>query len=129
MRKVREILRLRFERGLSHRQISASTGVSKGALSDYLRRASVAGLTWEVARALDDGEVEARLFRYPGRNEPPRRVPIDLPWVHRELRRPGGLPTSAVAYLVEVETRGRRSPSATLLPGRLHGPRQTNSSP
>jgi transposase len=89
MRKVREILRLRFERGLSQRQISASTGVSKGALSEYLRRASAAGLTWEVARALDDGEVEARLFRYPGRNEPPRRVPIDLPWVHRELRRTG----------------------------------------
>lgn len=89
MRKVREILRLRFERGLSQRQISASTGVSKGALSDYLRRAAAAGLTWEEARALDDGEVETRLFRYPGRNEPPRRVPIDLPWVHRELRRVG----------------------------------------
>jgi transposase len=89
MRKVREILRLRFERGLSQRQISASTGVSKGALGDYLRRAAAAGLTWEVARSLDDGEVEARLFRYPGRNEPPRRVPIDLPWVHRELRRIG----------------------------------------
>jgi len=27
--------------------------------------------------------------RYPGRNEPTRRVTIDLPWVHRELRRPG----------------------------------------
>jgi hypothetical protein len=35
MRKVRAILRLRFERGLRQRQISASTGVSKGALSDY----------------------------------------------------------------------------------------------
>ncbi|HEX5246084.1 MAG TPA: IS21 family transposase [Gaiellaceae bacterium] len=89
MRKVREILRLRFERGLSQRQISASTGVSKGALGDYLRRAARAGLTWEVARELDDGEIEARLFRYPGRNEPPRRVAIDLPWVHRELRRMG----------------------------------------
>ena len=45
MRKVREILRLRFERGLSHRQISASTGVSKGALSEYLRRAADA---WRI---------------------------------------------------------------------------------
>ena len=89
MRKVREILRLRFERGLSQRQISASTGVSKGAIGEYMRRAAAAGVTWEVARALDDSEVEARLFRYPGRNEPPRRVPIDLPWVHRELRRTG----------------------------------------
>jgi transposase len=89
MRKVREILRLRFERGLSQRQISASTGVSKGAIGEYMRRAAAAGVTWEIARALDDSEVEARLFRYPGRNEPPRRVPIDLPWVHRELRRTG----------------------------------------
>ncbi len=89
MRKVREILRLRFERGLSQRQISASTGVSKGAIGEYMRRAAAAGVTWDVARALDDSEVETRLFRYPGRNEPPRRVPIDLPWVHRELRRTG----------------------------------------
>ena len=47
------------------------------------------GVTWDVARGLDDGEVEARLFRYPGRNEPTRRVAIDLPWVHRELHRTG----------------------------------------
>src|SRR6185369_9490245 len=89
MRKIREILRLRFERGLSQRQISASTGVSKGALSAYLTRAARAGMTWELARDLDDSEVEARLFQLTGRNEPPRRVPIDLPWVHRELRRTG----------------------------------------
>src|SRR6185369_8078886 len=89
MRKIREILRLRFERGLSQRQISASTGVSKGALSAYLTRAARAGMTWELARDLDDSEVEARLFKLTGRNEPPRRVPIDLPWVHRELRRTG----------------------------------------
>lgn len=89
MRKVREILRLRHEQGLTQRQISASTGVSKGAVGEYLRRAQEAGLTWEEARPLDDGEVEARLFRHPGRNEPSRRVPIDFSWIHRELRRTG----------------------------------------
>src|SRR5579863_2072932 len=114
MRKVREILRLRFERGLSQRQISASTGVSKGAVNDYMKRAAAAGVTRDIARTLDDGEVEARLFRLIGRNEPPRRVPIDLPWVHRELRRTGmtlqqlwieyrdgaviGLPSSGAPY-------------------------------
>lgn len=61
--------------------------MSKGALSEYLRRAAASGLTWEVTRELGDGEVEARLVRYPGCNEPPRRVSINLPWVHRELRR------------------------------------------
>ena len=89
MRKVREILRLRHEQGLTQRQISASTGVSKGAVGEYLRRADKAALTWEQARPLDDGAIEARLFRLIGRNEPTRRVPIDFPWVHRELRRTG----------------------------------------
>ena len=89
MRKIREILRLHYECELSQRQISASTGVSKGAVTDYLRRAREHGLTWEQARALDDAEVETRLFRLLGRNEPPRRVPIDFAWVHRELRRVG----------------------------------------
>jgi transposase len=89
MRKVREILRLRHEQGLTQRQISASTGVSKGAVGEYLRRADEAGLSWEQARPLDDGAIEARLFRMVGRNEPSRRVPIDFPWVHRELRRTG----------------------------------------
>jgi hypothetical protein len=89
MRRIREILRLHHECQLTQRQISASTGVSKGAISDYLRRAHEAGLTWEQARLLDDTEVEHRLFRLLGRNEPPRRAPIDFAWVHRELRRVG----------------------------------------
>ena len=35
------------------------------------------------------GELEARLFRHPDRNEPPARVQVDFGWVHRELARPG----------------------------------------
>lgn len=89
MRKIREILRLHHDSRLTQRQISASTGVSKGAVSEYLKRAHQAGLTWEQARTLDDVAVENRLFRLVGRNEPPRRVPIDFAWVHRELRRTG----------------------------------------
>ena len=89
MRKVREILRLHYESRLSQRQVSASTGVSKGTVSEYLRRAKVAGLTWEHARTMDDAAVESRLFRLVGQSEPPRRVPIDFSWAHRELRRTG----------------------------------------
>jgi transposase len=90
MRRIREVLRLRHELKLSERQISASTAMSKSSVHDYLRRATEAGLTWEAARDLDDAAVEAQLFQYvAGRNEPPRRVPIDLPHVHAELRRAG----------------------------------------
>lgn len=88
MRKIREVLRLRAG-GLNHRAISASTGVSKGTVSDYLRRASEAALGWDAALAMSDGEVEARLFKAVGQNEPPRRAPIDMAWVHHELRKNG----------------------------------------
>jgi transposase len=85
MRKVREVLRLKFECGLSQREISASCGISTGSVNDYLRRAEAAQLTWEAASELGDADVEARLFRHVGRNEPPTRSPIDFAWVHREL--------------------------------------------
>jgi transposase len=85
MRKVREVLRLKFECGRTQRQISASCGISAGSVCDYLGRAEAAQLTWEEASTLTDAEVEARLFQHVGRNEPPKRTPIDFAWVHREL--------------------------------------------
>jgi transposase len=89
MRKIREVLRLKFERGLGHRAIAASCAISKGSVSDYLARARDAGLTWDEAKDLSDAEVERRLFRQVGWNEPSVRAPIDFQWVHRELRRAG----------------------------------------
>jgi transposase len=89
MRKIREVLRLKHDRGLSPRQIGRSVGIGRTTAADYLERAEAAGLTWEEAEKLSDGEVEGRLFRQVGRNEPWARAPIDLGWVHMELRRPG----------------------------------------
>jgi transposase len=89
MRRIREVLRLRYECGLKQREISISVGISKGAVSVYLARAATAGLTWDEASQLDDVEVEERLFTLLGRNEPRARVPIDFAWVHREMRRTG----------------------------------------
>jgi transposase len=88
MRKVREVLRLKYESGRSHAEIAASVGVGETTVGDYLARARRVGLDWETARALDEVAVEARLFRYGSRNEPPARVAIDFAWVHRELARP-----------------------------------------
>jgi transposase len=89
MRKIREVLRLKYEQGRSQRQIQAATGLSKGSVGEYLRRAERAGLTWPTAEPLSDAELETRLFRQIGRNEPPGRTPIDFGWVHKELRRTG----------------------------------------
>jgi len=89
MRQIREVLRLQQSCGKSQRDISASTGLSKGSVSDYQKRARTAGLTWSEAESMTDTEVEARLFKGVGRNEPPPRVAIDFEWVAREMRKAG----------------------------------------
>jgi len=89
MRKIREVLRLKYEQGLSQRQIQAATGLSKGSVGGYLQRAERAGITWPTVEPLTEAELEARLFKQLGRNEPPGRTPIDFAWAHKELRRTG----------------------------------------
>src|SRR4051794_1414845 len=57
MRKIRELLRLRWEHHLPQRVISQSLGLSQGSISDYLSRARRAGLTWPLPDTLDDAQL------------------------------------------------------------------------
>jgi DNA-directed RNA polymerase specialized sigma24 family protein len=59
MRKVKEILRLRYGLGLSVRQIAHSCSMSHGSVSNYLQRAQVAHLSWPLQDELDDIAIEA----------------------------------------------------------------------
>ncbi|CAB5311770.1 integrase catalytic region [Burkholderia multivorans] len=54
MRKLKEVLRLKWACGLSHRQISRAIGISVGAISAYAARASAAGLDWATVEPLAD---------------------------------------------------------------------------
>jgi predicted transcriptional regulator len=60
MRKIREALRLR-SKGLSTREIAASLGVGQTTVSEYLKRATRAGLVWPLPEALTDASREAML--------------------------------------------------------------------
>jgi transcriptional regulator with XRE-family HTH domain len=107
MRAIREVLRLRYEAGLSHREISAATGLSKGSVSEYLSRAKGAGVTWPEASEMSNVALEQRLFNRAGFNVPATRAAIDFPWVHRELRRTGvTLQLLWVEYQESVNARG-----------------------
>ncbi|QAU23073.1 IS21 family transposase [Dyella sp. M7H15-1] len=88
MRKIKECLRLKLECDLSHERIALALGLSKGVVSKYVKRATAAGLDWPGLSAMDDNAIAAQLCMSPPavRGE---RAPIDLPWVHRELRRKG----------------------------------------
>ena len=88
MRKLREMLRLRLQAGLSIRAISLSTRLSVGGIQKLLSRAEALGLTWPLPDDLDDARL-AELF-YPGADPSPspRREVPDWAAVHEELRRP-----------------------------------------
>ena len=89
MRKIKEILRLKLELGLSCRKIGRSCGIGHGTVWEYVSRASGAGLSWERIQGMDDGELERLLFA-PATPAPGigRALPT---WteVHQELRRKG----------------------------------------
>src|ERR1700689_829005 len=90
MRKVRELLRLKWEVGLSHRQAERSLQIGRGTLENYLRRAVVAGLRWEIVGGLSDEELEQRLFRSASEAPPATsRAAPDWSKVHQELKRKG----------------------------------------
>jgi transposase len=89
MRKIREVLRLRLQCGLSKRQIAASCQIGLGTVYEYVCRARDAGLCWPLPEGLDDKELECRLFPPPPKVAPGARPLPEWPAVGRELRRKG----------------------------------------
>src|SRR5207245_8981974 len=67
MRKLREVLRLRFELKLGYQQIGRSCSIGVSTVHKYLKRAEAAGVTWPLPADWDEARIEALVF--------PRRVP------------------------------------------------------
>jgi response regulator of citrate/malate metabolism len=63
MRKIKEVIRLKFEADLSHERIAAATGISKGAVTKYLQRAREADLGWPMPATMDDARLGRCCFR------------------------------------------------------------------
>ena len=88
MRKIRELIRLKYEARLSHEQIAGALSISKGVVAKYVARIERAGLGRRGADAVSDAQVMARIAaparpsRYGGRIKP------DFAHVHAELKRP-----------------------------------------
>jgi hypothetical protein len=69
MRRVREMLRLKYEAGASDRAIARSVGVARSTARLCLDRVAAAGRTWPLPETLTDGALEALLFA--GAGAPP----------------------------------------------------------
>ena len=61
MRKIKEIMRLKYEAGLSNRAIAGACKVSNSTVGEYLRRAQSAGVGWPL-NEIGEEELYAKLF-------------------------------------------------------------------
>lgn len=87
MRKIKDVLRLKYEAQLSCRQIAASLKLSVGVISKYTKAAEAAGLSWPLPDGMDDTTLETRLFS-PVTLARGQAMP-DCAYIHQELKRKG----------------------------------------
>ena len=88
MRQIREVLRLKWECGLSDRKTGQSLNLSRPAVAEYVKRANAAGLTWPLPAGVDDIALETLLFPLAPVTCDSRPLP-DYAAIHRELARKG----------------------------------------
>jgi hypothetical protein len=66
VRKLKEVLRLRFELKLGYQQIARSCAIAASSVHKYLKRAEAAGVTWPLPEDWDEARVEGAVFPPPG---------------------------------------------------------------
>ncbi len=89
MKKIKEILRLKWDLGLSNRDIANSIQISPSTVGDCLKRVARAGLMWPLPTDMDDEKLEQMLYS-PIRNKTPDGS-HDINWsnINLELKRKG----------------------------------------
>jgi transposase len=87
MKKVREMLRLKFQLGLSDRDIAESCKVGKPTVGEYVQRAREADLSYPLPEELDDEALRDKLYQV---KEKVQGKPLpDWEVVHCERERKG----------------------------------------
>lgn len=86
MRKINEIMRLKFEVGLSLSKIAQSCNVSKSTVSDILKRFDQSGLSWPLPEGMEETDLEERLYPTTPVKKDEKPFP-DLTYIHQELKR------------------------------------------
>jgi len=86
MRRIREVLRLKWACGLGDRAVAASCSLSRSTVSKYVRRAKEVGLSWPLPAEMTDEALEERLFVA---EEIAESFVPDWTEVHRQLKHKG----------------------------------------
>ncbi len=87
MRKIREVLRLKWDLKCSNHLIACSVGISSSTVSECVRRATEASLTWPLPADLDDDALITLLYRPQTMAEKNEHEKIDFAKLHQELKK------------------------------------------
>jgi len=89
MRKLKEILRLKYHAKLKHRKIARSLSISPSTVSNYITRAKMLGIeTWPLPPEWDDVKLNRAFLQT--KNTPRTAIPLpDWPTFQKELKRKG----------------------------------------
>ena len=89
MRKIKEVLRLKWLAKHSERQIAKSCNIARSTVQECLKRAEHAGITWLTACNLDDTALEDLLYPQNKASALSRASMPQMDYLYRELRRKG----------------------------------------
>ena len=90
MRRIKQLLTMRFSAGASTREIARELGVAPSTVREYLGRSAAAGIVWPLAADVTDDSLMARLFVNAGVRAGARfHAEPDWSALVRELKRPG----------------------------------------
>ena len=86
MRKVKEVLRLKYACGLSEREIAQSCQVARSTVADYLMKAKAASLNWPDVAVLSEIQINERLFPVHRIPRSVQRPAPDCQYIYDQLR-------------------------------------------
>ncbi len=89
MRKIKDVLRLHHEAGLSRRGVSQALNISYGSTANYLNCAQQAGLSWPLPADMDERTLGRLLFPTQPLTGQRRFAEPDYPDAHQQLKRKG----------------------------------------
>jgi len=89
MRKIKEILRLKYKAGLSNRVIADACKISNSMVGEHLRRAKRAGIGFPLGK-MGEAELYEKLFPEKGLTVSAQKCPMpDWEEVQKEKRQEG----------------------------------------
>ena len=86
MRKIKEVLRLKYEQSLSDSKIAQSLSIARSTVFEYINRAKSCGMSWPLPEGMDEERLEQLLFYASKDSSCGPRIEPDWGTVYQELK-------------------------------------------